>query len=153
MRAANLPKTSLICVHHNHVSICCRPPCYEEALTIAAAANAHDADWSPSLPPFSAGCLEWIHVSEAQEDTSDLPGSVPEGYWSVVLKDVKLGSESVLRYDQGRAQIPPRRVCVVAFCISRSYFSLYGVRNNGVASPSTPVCSRRYQNVGCGERR
>ncbi|CAN0286520.1 unnamed protein product [Scytosiphon promiscuus] len=43
------------------------------------------------------GCLEWMPVSEAQDETSDLPGSVPDGYWSVVLKDVKLGSNSVLR--------------------------------------------------------
>ena len=44
-----------------------------------------------------AGCLEWIPVSEAQDETSELPGAVPAGYWSVVVQDVKIGSESILR--------------------------------------------------------
>lgn len=37
-----------------------------------------------------SGCLEWIDVSTEQTD-------FPDGFWSVVLKDVKLGSESILR--------------------------------------------------------
>lgn len=45
----------------------------------------------------TAGCLEWVPVSEAQEETSELAGAVPDGFWSVVLKDLKIGSDSILR--------------------------------------------------------
>lgn len=37
-----------------------------------------------------------MSVARAAEGTSEAPGHVRNGFWSVVLKDVKVGSESVL---------------------------------------------------------
>ncbi|CAB1111798.1 unnamed protein product [Ectocarpus sp. CCAP 1310/34] len=42
------------------------------------------------------GCLEWVATSDALDGTSELPGAVPEGFWSVGLRDIKYGSESML---------------------------------------------------------
>lgn len=58
--------------------------------------NAHTLVCTP-LNRRAAGCLEWMPVSEAQDGTSDMPGFVPDGFWSVVLKDLKVGSDSMIR--------------------------------------------------------
>lgn len=46
-------------------------------------------------PPHFAGCLEWVAISEEEWDTSVSTGYKPEILWSVMLKDLKVGSESV----------------------------------------------------------
>lgn len=51
------------------------------------------------------GCLEWIATSDAMDGTSELPGAVPEGFWSVNLRDIKIGSESMLRCGRGARRV------------------------------------------------
>lgn len=91
-----------------------------------------------------AGCLEWIDVSTDQSN-------FPDGFWSVVLKDVKLGSESVLRseatavIDSGASLIigPNKDIGELAGKLGAYCVKFIGME----ASEAEPVSSLSYQRV------